>query len=443
MAMERPFSKDNRTLLTIVAEGFLTRLSFGIVGFGLPLYAHRLGVTVADIGLLMSLNVAVAMTLKPAMGWLADRVGLKKGYVAALAVRSIVPLLLAFAALPWQLYAARALDGAADALRHPAANGLIAEHSAKKAVATAYAWYSTARSAASALGKALTGVILTLTASNYLWVFGLACAASILPALAVARFMPNAPLAPPPAPDAAGSDHQSDGVGAPKGNIKIVPAMAFGFLVSGTADMLRGLLPVLAVEYAGLSEAETGLLYLTSTIVVLSAGPLFGWVSDNVSRRLVLTVRSIANTCSSAIFLFSPTLAGFLLGKALDDAGKAAFRPAWGSLMAQISARDRQNRARMMGLMSVSEDAGSVTGPILAGLLWNAWGVGALLGARIGIAVLVELYALLWFHGGTVAEQAGGEAVRSGAFSSTSPPATPTAQTVSKSPARAGGPYPT
>jgi MFS family permease len=219
-----------------------------------------------------------------------------------------------------------------------------------------------------------------------------------------------------------------------------MPAMIFGFLVSGTADMLRGLLPVLAVEYAGLSEAETGLLYLVSTVVVLSAGPAFGWLSDNVSRKLVLTIRSIANTGSSAIFLLSPTLGGFVLGKAVDDAGKAAFQPAWGSLKAQISARERHNRARMMALMRMSEDAGTVVAPVLAGLLWNAWGVGALLGARIGIAILVELYTLLWFRGGVRADPAGGEALGPSASASAFSPATATRPAMRRPPAAGGDP---
>jgi MFS family permease len=424
MAMAKPDSKVNGSLLAIIAEGFLSRLSFGIIGFALPLYARHLGFTLAEIGFLMALNSVVAIALKPAMGWLADRIGLKEGYVVALAVRSLVPLLLAFAGQPWQVYAARVVGGTADALRDPTSSGLIAERSAKKRVASAYAWYATSKSTAGALGKAMTGFILTLTASNYLWVFGMAFVASVLPTLAVARFMPSSAESSQPGPGPAEGGRASDVAEGPRERVRIGPAMAFGFLVAGTAHMLHGLFPVLAVEYAGLSAAETGLLYLVSTIVILCAGPAFGWLSDHVSRTLVLTVRSVANTVSSAIYLFSPTLAGFLVGKAVDDAGKAAFHPAWGSLMAQISAREPHKRGRMMALMRVSEDAGSVTAPIVAGLLWNAWGVGALLGARIGIAIVAELYTLLWFRRGMHAEPLRGETTPTSTVSPAFPPAT-------------------
>src|SRR6266581_7221829 len=157
--------------------------------------------------------------------------------------------------------------------------------------------------------------------------------------------------------------------------------------------MLRGLLPLLATQYAGLSEAQTGVIYTVSTLVVIFAGPLFGWLSDNVSQRLVLMVRGIANTFSSIVFLASPTLTGITMGKTVDDLGKAAFKPAWGALIADVASLDKNRRARTIGFMCLSEDAGEIAGPVLAGFLWSAWGVPAVLGIRVLLALVTEVYA--------------------------------------------------
>ena len=151
-----------------------------------------------------------------------------------------------------------------------------------------------------------------------------------------------------------------------------------------------------AVEHGGLSEAQTGLLYLVATAVTLVAGPTFGWLADNVSRKLVLMTRGMANITASALYLAFPTFPGFVAGKAVDEAGKAAFNPAWGSLMTEISGQDRARRGRIMGLLDTADDAGSIAGPILASLLWSAWGVGALLTVRIGLAIVTELYAVVF-----------------------------------------------
>src|SRR5205807_2309544 len=132
-----------------------------------------------------------------------------------------------------------------------------------------------------------------------------------------------------------------------------------------------------------------------STLVTIFSGPIFGWLSDNVSRKLVLMVRGVANTFSSILYVVAPTFAGIGVAKTLDDMGKAAFRPAWGALMAQISSFDKRNRARTMGWMSMGEDAGGVFAPMLAGFLWSTWGITALMGSRVLLAIVTEVYATL------------------------------------------------
>jgi MFS family permease len=148
-------------------------------------------------------------------------------------------------------------------------------------------------------------------------------------------------------------------------------------------------------------------LYLLTPLLAFT-GPLWGWVADRVSRPLVLSVRGFANTASALIYLVAPNLAGMWLGKSLDDLGKAAFRPAWGSLMADISSQDRRKRARIMGYLTAGEDAGDIAAPILAGLLWTGFGVPAVLLARVGLAVMAEAYTLWLEHHAPASGRRGG-----------------------------------
>ena len=393
-ASARPPVGGRKAILALIAEGFLGRLAFGFISLALPLYAHSLGYSMAEIGVLITVNLTVAMVLAPAMGKLADRIGLKNGFVVSLALHTLSAVVLIFPFAAWHLYGARVVAGFSRALRLPTGAALIAVYGGKKSIAQAFAWYATAKSVAGSLGKALAGILITVTAANYSLVFLIAAVASLLPIVAIAAFVPadpkrrariekpaEAPSSPPTAP---GPSRQ------------LLPAMTFGFMVNGTAQMLRGLLPVLAVEYAGLTAAETGMIFLVTTIVALVAGPAFGWIADHFSRRLVLSVRAVANMVSSAVFLAFPSLAGFFAGAAVDTVGKAAFKPAWGSLMASVSAEDKQRRGRSMGWLSASEEAGAVAGPILAGLLWTGWGAAALFGVRIGLSAAAEVYAFVW-----------------------------------------------
>src|SRR5438046_9152544 len=97
---------SNPALLTIVAEGFLSRLSFGLISFALPLYAYHLGMKLSEIGILSSINLVVAMAFKPLTGAMADRCGLKRSFTAATALRRAVSLALAFVSSPsrWRAF---------------------------------------------------------------------------------------------------------------------------------------------------------------------------------------------------------------------------------------------------------------------------------------------------------------------------------------------------
>ncbi len=384
----------------LVLEGFLSRLSFGLLTFALPLYGRQLGMSIAEIGLLSSFALMVSLTLKPLMGRMADRWGLKRSLVLALVLRSLLCLSYVFAAVPWQLFAVRGAHGASDSLRDPAVHALIAENGGKRSMASTFAWYQTAKTSAGSVGKSVAGVLLA-TAGGFSLTFGVAFALSLLPVIAVLWLVPSRPAEPEPEPEhveptvAALTTEPTTQAGRPV-RPGVLAFTGLGFLVSGTSSMLTALFPIIATEYAGLSTAQAGLLYLITPALAFT-GPIWGWLSDRVSRSLVLSIRSVTNIASALVYLFFPTLAGIWVGKSMDDLGKAAFRPAWGSLMADVSGRDRKRRAQVMGFLTAGEDAGDLVAPVLAGLLWTAWGIPVLLGARVGAACLTEIY-VVWLE---------------------------------------------
>jgi MFS family permease len=377
----------------LLVEGFASRLSFGVLMFALPLYALELGMSIAAIGLLSALAGIVSVALKPVTGSLADRWGVRRTLLWALMARSLLCLGYVFATAPAQLFVVRGVHGASDALRDPAVHAMIAENGSQRSMASTFAWYQTAKSIAGSLGKTLAGLLLA-TALGFPVAFTVAFGLSLLPVLflAVATRRPasgegeSTPA--PPAPSPGGGERTPSA--PPPGMLAYA---GLGFLVAGTASMLNALFPILATEYAGLSTAQAGLVYLLGPAAALT-GPMWGWVADRVSRPLVLAVRGVANVTSSLVYLVAPNPAGVWTGKALDDVGKAAFRPAWGSLMADVANRDPRTRARAMGLLTAGEDAGAIVAPVAAGLLWTYWGVPVVLLARILVAALSEVYSL-------------------------------------------------
>ena len=321
------------------------------------------------------------------------------------------------------------VHGLSDSARDPSVAVLLADRGGKRAIARSFAWYQTAKTIAGSLGKTAGGLLIGIGVAGFAPVFLVAAGLSLLPVLLVATSVkePRHPESddtvsnalPQPSQSRHHEPRRSTASGlritksrrhrprratleelppTPQATPSAVSRkgryVVLGFLVSGSTSMLSTLFPVLAVEYAGLTPAQAGALYLVTPAMALT-GPLFGWLSDSVSRSLVLSIRSGTNVLSSLVYLFAPTFAGFLAGKALDDLGKAAFQPAWGSVMADVAAQDPKRRARIMGWMSAGEDAGSVVAPIVAGLIWGAWGIAALLLTRAGLALVAEVYAVV------------------------------------------------
>ena len=83
--------------------------------------------------------------------------------------------------------------------------------------------------------------------------------------------------------------------------------------------------------------------------------------------------------------------------RAVDDSGKAAFRPAWAKSAAAIAAVDPAQKGQRLGALDTAQGIGEVAGPLLAGLLWQTGGVGLLFAVRIGIAAVAEVAALRVF----------------------------------------------
>lgn len=399
--MNQAAVKVSPSLLVILAEGFLSRLAFGIISFALPLFAYRkMGLSLTATGFLFSVNLIVEQAFKPVMGWLADRIGLKPSFTIAIALRSLMALLLVFANAPWHVYVIKMLHGFSESLRDPSVSALIAEHADKKKMASAFGWYTTAKMSAGSLGKALGGWLLWWTLDSYSNVFLIAFAMSFLPLFVVARYLEEPPHHMPLTGNAAAEAEPE----AAKTGKSFLPVLILGSLITSTAMMMNNLFPVLATEYAHLTPGQAGWIYTFGPLVTIVGGPLFGWLADNVSHKLVLLVRGISNICSSLLFIFVPTFAGLAAGSCIDALGKSAFRPAWGALMAQAASLDRKRRARVMSYFGLGEGIGETVGPMLGGFLWQHWGVAAMLSVRVGMAVVAEIYALVVAKGATTSQ---------------------------------------
>jgi len=382
-------------LALVITEGFLGRLTFGMVSFGLPLYALSLGLSLGQIGFVIGVRTVVAVLLKPVAGWLADKIGVRTVYLGGTIARVCAAAALLVVGDLAGLCAVRALQGASAAGRDIASLSVIARDASDR-IGTVYSWYATAKHVGGVAGAGLAGGVLAVTDGSFSTLFVVVLALSVLPISAAWLALREAPeVETDRAPRDTAAPAGASGWASIRELIHDLRAPAsLGMLVATSAYMVHGLFPVLATEYAGLSAGQTGAIYSASALVFVVAGPIFGWVVDRHGHAVGTAWRSMANIGSSVLFMVSPNLAGFAAARTLDDSGKAAFRPAWASLIGGVANSDPRRRNRRLAVLDTSETVGEAIGPVLAGILWQTGGIAFLFGARIVIAAMAEALAL-------------------------------------------------
>jgi MFS family permease len=136
--------------------------------------------------------------------------------------------------------------------------------------------------------------------------------------------------------------------------------------------------------------------------VPLLFGPFFGWLADRIGAGKVIALRSLANLLTSALFWIVPWFAGTaLLGiamgvaRAIDEVGKAAFKPTWGAISAKISSFNLSTRSRTMGILEGGVDASDLAFPVIAGAMLQYLSLGPLMLLRGLLAIAAEIYGFL------------------------------------------------
>ena len=376
-----------RSLYAVMIEGLLGRLGFGVVTFALPFYALSLGMSYTEVGILAALRLVAAIILKPVMGRVADRYGIRRVYIASIVGRCVVTLLFAVTTAPWALFAIRFLHGVTTAARDPVSAVLIADHAPEGKLARAFAWYGSARELGAAMGFLIAGLLLQATDDFYPAAFLFAGIVTIV-AVVVVMFM--VPRAEATVGQVEIGDNTSPPDNTPWHEIALV-----GLLLATSGSMITQLFPVLAVEYAQLSKMEAGVLFAVATGVSVVVGPMLGWVADTVSHKLVLALRGGANVVATLLYAFWPTFFGFLAGRVVDETGKAAFRAAWGQLLADAAhSGERKKRTQRVAHLDTAQSIGEAAGPVLAGLLWDTVGVVGLFSARIVLGIIAEIVSV-------------------------------------------------
>ncbi len=189
MSTNSETAPTRRVTLTIAAVMFMLLLDSTILNTSLPSIARSLGTQPLALSAIVTVYLMAAAVVLPLSSWLADRHGLRKVFLGAIAVFTLASLLCGLAQTPMQLVLARALQGLGGGLLLPTGRAIALRGSRPQDRIGIQALLTWPVLFAPVLGPPLGGFISTY--ASWHWNFFLNLPIGLLGLLLVLRWVPR------------------------------------------------------------------------------------------------------------------------------------------------------------------------------------------------------------------------------------------------------------
>jgi MFS family permease len=371
---------------------FFTVIGFSICMPFLSLYLYQdRGLSMTMVGVIL-LAAGLCSAVSQALGGaLSDRFGRRPILLIAASVSiflySGLAVLIGISAPVWAITVAYIAGRSMLTITRPVISAMVADFASKGRLIEAYGILRIGANIGWAAGPAIGGYLATFV--PYGWLFGVPVLTCAIVSLIVFFFV----------------HESSHGTGRRVGVRSILPPasdrafLAFtmvSLLLFVVMGQMASTLSVFAVDKVGFSTAQYGLLLtLNGAIVILFQYP--------VTLALKQLAKFRALILGSVLYMFGYlsfgwiTQFGWALGAmAIVTAGEIIYHPVTLSVIGELSPQDQ--RGRYMGFFGLSETIGMAMGPLLGGLLLDAFPSDLrLVWAPIALMALIAAVGYYWW----------------------------------------------
>ncbi len=345
--------------------GFVTSFGAHVVTVNLPYYAESVGVGVAMIGLLIAVYDLAEVVAKPVFGAVADRQGMKRTMLIGIGLFTAASL--AYLAVPPQLLIViRFLQGLGAAALSAVSLALVGMYFARDR-GRAYGIYNAIKGAGYVISPVVGGAIVLR--ADFAAIFPATALIGVL-AFAFAAALPR-----PPRGDREAFDDDDDLSWSSFLGVFRDPVLLPWYLVI-VANMflvgiLFGFLPV-RVHELGLGALESGLLLSVVAASYLLVQPVAGALADRVAPAVTVRVGLLLGASSVVL---APFVDGAALAAISVIAG-IGVGTVWTNTDTLVSRLAEKRRlGATMGAAGSFKELGDMAGPLLIGLLSQAFGL--------------------------------------------------------------------
>jgi len=394
--------RDKRALGTVWFTLFLDLVAFGIIIPVLPFYAEHFGAAVWQVTLLSTVFSLSQFVMAPVLGRLSDRYGRRTIMLLSITGATLSMLVLGLANTLWMVFAARLMNGACNA-NISTAHAYVADLTVPSERAKYMGMMGAAIGIGFIVGPIIGGLLAlpTMPELPFLAAAGLG-AVNLLMALfwlpesrRRVRQVSTEALRPAaaPAPTRPHRRRRRLAVLAVLGSelrgtqLAALSLIAFGFYTA-FANMESSFALFTEVVYSW-GARETGFFFtFIGLVIAVMQGVVIGPVVKRVGERgtlfLGMGVMAVGLVAQGAVH----TLTALFVGGGLIAAGNGLLSPSLNALVSRASSEDDQGLN--MGIVQSASSLGRITGPAMAGPLFELVAPGAPL-IFAGILVFIML----------------------------------------------------
>lgn len=370
----------------MVGSAFIIAIGFGIVAPLLPQFIVSFDVTMAAVGVVVSVFAASRLIFAPLSGAAVTKLGSRRTYMTGLLVVAVTTSAIGLAQEYWHIVALRALAGIGSTMFTVSAMGLIVKLSPPAIRGKCSAIYATAFLLGNVAGPVLGAALSFL---GFRWPFMIYGIIVALSAAYVGWRMPHI---------SSEEEHRgelppmtlAEALGDSAYRASLVSSFAHGWINMG---IRMSILPLFAaaVFHQGAAMAGYALAaFAAGNALVLQ---ISGRLSDRFGRRVMIIIGLFLTGVFSVLLGASDVPLTMMVVSVLAGGSSALFVPSQQAAIADMIGNNRSG-GQVLSTFQMALDFGAIISPILVGFLADRYGFNVAF-ATSGIIALIGVMA--WF----------------------------------------------
>lgn len=366
----------------LVAAAFVIAIGFGLVAPVLPAYARSFNVGVAAASVVVSAFAFFRLLFAPVGGALVSRLGERPIYLSGLLIVAASSLATAFADSYWQLLLFRGLGGIGSTMFTVSAMALLvrlAPPSIRGRVSSAYA---SSFLIGGMVGPLAGGALASLGLRVPFIVYAVAL---VIAAATVAIRLSGASLRPDPGAPVNPPMLLREALASPTYRAALASGFANGWSNFGVRVAILPQFAVAVYNETWVAGVALAVAAIGTALTLQVAGRL----ADQVGRRPLVIAGLAITALGLGLIGLSADLLVLLILSAVSGLGAGLVNPGQQATVADLVGSQRSGGS-VLAAFQMAQDSGAILGPILIGLVADAFGFGW----AFAITGLVSLVAI-------------------------------------------------